>query len=145
MSGSFASLAYKLFGLKAGASDGARALAASIGETMLQDLIDQYRKTAERLGPGLLTVRIHNGKDTTRWATVEEVQRNLAIAEEYDDLTMVDLSRRILQRLDGLDPERKALLMICSADDATASARLYELDAGSDPERLRQHLEAFEA
>ncbi len=139
----FAALATSLFGLPADPSEGQRSLAASIGEAMLRDLIQQYKSTSERLGPGVLSVRVHNGKDITRWADLDEIRRNLAIAEEYDDAPMVDLQRRILDKLGCIDPHSQALLLLITSHAAGATCKLFVLDADSSVASLRQQMEAY--
>jgi predicted component of type VI protein secretion system len=140
---SFAALAAGLFGLDGPPTDSQRGMAGAIGEAMLRDLINQYRSSADRFGRGVLSVRVHNGKDITRWANADEIRRNLALAEEYDDQAMIDLGRRMLQHLEQLELEHQALLLLCNSSSQGSIAKLFVLDDRSSPAALRQQLEDY--
>jgi hypothetical protein len=140
-SSSIATLAAGLFGFDQQPSQSQSGMAAAIGEAMLRDIIGQYRNATAKFGPGVLAVRIHNRKDITRWARVDDIRRNLALAEEHDDRPMVDIQRRMLEQLGSIDPETQALLLLMDSTNGAPICKVFVLSADESPALLRQRLE----
>ena len=106
-------------------------------EAILSDLIKLYDDGYTEFGPGVLTLRLAKGQRESGYYSHEDAKADRHDAQTEGARSVVEFMDTVIEAVDGLNPKKDVLLMLCD----NTSIRLFALNRDYPADAVQQMLE----
>jgi hypothetical protein len=122
-----------------GDKEAAIQLNARACEAILADQTYIFDKGFERLGPGVLCVRIHKGSKDSEYLPLTDLTYDRDNAEKNGDTDISDSLNKVIEKVEGFNFQKGVLIML--VDNSTL--QVFPLDREYPAQSIQAMLEEF--